>query len=134
MTRTILLALGLAGLAAFAPAQRRANAPNYDAAKEITIQGTVEDVITAQRGAMMGVHLTVKAETETFDVRLGPAWFLDQKQFKFAKGDRISVTGATLPTGHVLIAREVKKGDAVLVLRDAKGFPQWSRGRHRTSG
>jgi hypothetical protein len=62
MIRTSLLALGLAGLAAFAPAQRRSNAPNYDPAKEITIQGTVEDVITAQRGAMMGVHLTVKAE------------------------------------------------------------------------
>jgi hypothetical protein len=123
-------------MAVLATAQRRTNAPTYDPAKEITIQGTVEDVISAQRGAMTGVHLKVKTEAETFDVRLGPAWFLDRKKFKFAKGDEISVTGATLTTtaeaGQIVIAREVKKGDAVLTLRDAKGFPQWSRRQNRT--
>jgi hypothetical protein len=27
---------------------------------------------------------------------------------------------------EVVIAREIKKGDQVLTLRDAKGFPMWS--------
>ena len=31
----------------------------------------------------------------------------------------------------VVIAREIKKGDQVLTLRDAKGFPLWS-GQGRT--
>src|SRR6516162_1402935 len=72
-------------MAALVPAQRRTQAPNYDPAKEITMQGSVEDVIVAQRGATTNIHLTVKAETETFDVRSRPAWFLEQKHFKFAK-------------------------------------------------
>ena len=77
---------------------------------------------------MTSIHLRVKSPDEVFDVRLGPAWFLDQEQFKFVMGDQVEVTGATMSTnsGHALIAREVKKGDAVLVLRDAKGFPAWS--------
>ena len=32
---------------------------------------------------------------------------------------------------EAIIAREVKKGGETLVLRDAQGIPQWSRGRRR---
>jgi hypothetical protein len=64
-------------MAALAIAQRRTNAPNYDPAKEITIQGTVEEVLTAQRGAMTGVHLKVRSVDKIVELRLGPAWFLE---------------------------------------------------------
>jgi hypothetical protein len=73
-------------MAALVPAQRRTQAPNYDPAKEITMQGSVEDVIVAQRGATTNIHLTVKAETETFDVRSRPARLLEQEHCRFAKG------------------------------------------------
>jgi hypothetical protein len=120
-------------MTALAVAQRRTIAPNYDPVKEITIQGTVEEVLTAQRGTMTGVHLKVRFVDKTFDVRLGSARFLKQKQFTFAAGDRIDVTGATISTktGDALIAREVKKSDSVLVLHDAKSFPVWSGRRVR---
>jgi len=131
--RNSVLVIGLLTMAALSNAQRRTNAPNYDPAKEITIHGTVHEVLTAQPGGITGIHLKVTSSDKIFDVRLGPAWFLEQKQFTFAVGDQIDVTGATISTktGDALIAREVKKADSVLVLRDAKGFPTWSRGRRR---
>jgi hypothetical protein len=124
----MMLVIGFLSVIALAMEQRRLSGPNYDPAKEITIQGTVQEVLTVQDRRMTSIHLRVKSPDEVFDVRLGPAWFLDQEQFKFVMGDQVEVTGATMSTnsGHALIAREVKKGDAVLVLRDAKGFPAWS--------
>jgi len=106
-------------MAALVPAQRRTHAPNYDPAKEITMQGTVEDVIVAQRGATTNIHLTVRAETETFDVRSWLARLLEQKHFKFAKGrpDQCHRRG----TGHRRQGPagrhrgKVKKGNTVLV-------------------
>jgi len=63
---------------------------------------------------MVGVYLNLKSETETYDVRLGPAWFLDQNEFQFAKGDHITVVGATLTTAtrkpQVVIACDMQKG------------------------
>jgi hypothetical protein len=50
----------------------------------------------------------------------------------FAKGDTLKVVGSqvTMAGQEVVIAREITKGDQVLTLRDAKGFPLWSgRGR-----
>jgi hypothetical protein len=58
------------------------------------------------------------------------------QQFQFAKGDAITVTGSKVRIAgqDVIIAREIKKGDQVLTLRDAKGFPLWSgRGRRSSS-
>jgi hypothetical protein len=46
----------------------------------------------------------------------------------FAAGDAITVVGSKLTMGaeEVLIAREIKKGDQALTLRDANGFSLWS--------
>lgn len=131
-----LLAAALLCATALASAQVRTRAPNYDPSKEITIRGSIEEVLTAQRRAMTGVHLKVRTEDQTYHVRLGPAWFLEEKKFAFAPGDQIEITGATLSVkaGEVIIAREVKKGDSVLMLRDVKGVPQWSGARRRATG
>lgn len=108
--------------------------PAYDASTEITLKGSVEDVIQATgRMNFSGTHLTLKAESGTFDVRLGPSSYLAAQKFELAKGDQIEVTGSKVKFGsqEVILAREVKKGDKTLTLRDANGIPQWSRGRRR---
>ena len=100
-------------------AQRRTNAPNYDPAKEITMQATLEDVIVAQRGAMANINLTVRAETGAFDVRSWPARLLEQKHFKFAKGrpdqNRRRDTGHRRQGPAGRHRGKVKKGNTVLV-------------------
>ena len=107
---------------------------HYNPATEVTLSGTVDEVKTIPgpgRGPG-GMHLMIRAETGVTEVLLGPAWFVDSKKFDFAKGDNIIVTGSklTMNNQEVVVAREVKKADKILTLRDAKGFPLWSgRGR-----
>ncbi len=106
----------------------------YNPATEKTVKGSVEEIKTVTgRHGWNGTHLTLKAEDKTFDVHLGPASFLKEKGFSFEKGDQIEVTGATAEIGgsETLIARQVKKGDKTLVLRDAQGIPKWSGGWRR---
>jgi hypothetical protein len=103
-------------------------APMYNPATEITVKGTVEAVnqMTGRQG-WGGTHLPT--ESETLDVHVGPSWFLSQNKVTFAKGDQIEVTGSKVKFGNAnaLLAREITKGDQKLTLRNAKGFPVWSR-------
>ena len=106
----------------------------YNPATETTVKGTVDEVKTvAGRGAGAGIHLVLKTESETLDVHLGPAAYLQKQNFELTKGDQVEVTGSKVQFQghHAIIAREVKKGDKVLTLRDANGFPAWSRARAR---
>ena len=137
---TLSAGLALIGLLVlpFAYAQRGPGpgqrARMYNPANETTVKGTVEEVktVTGRRG-WKGTHLTLKTADKTLDVHLGPGPFLKEKGFNVAKGDQIEVTGATAEFGgsEALIAREVRKGDETLVLRDARGVPKWSRGWRR---
>lgn len=112
-------------------------APAYNTATEVTLKGSVEAV--KQIGGMQsqgGTHLTLKTETETMDVHVGPSWFLQQKKMSFAKGDQVEVTGSRVKFGteDALLAREIKKGDQTLTLRNAQGIPAWAGlGRRRAS-
>jgi hypothetical protein len=105
---------------------------NYDKAAETTIKGTVEKIEQPGVGHMygMGVRLFVKAGDETFWVHLGPAAFVE-KTMIFKEGEALEVTGSkTMMMGQTVIAaREVKKGDMVLKLRDENGMPLW-QGMH----
>jgi hypothetical protein len=134
LQRTILI-VGVLAMAGFAMPQRP-YARYYDPAKEITVQGTVQEVLPAQRGAATGIHLKVKWPDGILEVRIGPAWFIEQKQITFAAGDQIEATGVPTATntGEAFIARTVKKGGSLLVLRDANGFPLWSGGKGKPKG
>lgn len=104
----------------------------YNPANETTVKGTVEGVKTITgRGGWNGTHLTLKTGDKSIDVHLGPAAFLKEKGFTFAKGDQIEVTGAKAEFGgsEAIIAREVKRGEKTLVLRNKQGFPEWSGSR-----
>jgi hypothetical protein len=105
----------------------------YDTATETTVKGTVEEVkqVSGPRGGPGGTHLILKTDKETLEVHLGPTTFLEKEKFTFAKGDQIEVTGSKVKIGatDALLAREVKKGDKTLTLRNAQGIPAWSSGR-----
>jgi len=64
---------------------------------------------------------------------LGPAWYIEQLDTIIEPGDRLEVKGSRV-TYHgkpAIIAAEIKKGDAVLLLRDESGFPAWAGWRRR---
>ncbi|HEV2426302.1 MAG TPA: DNA-binding protein [Terriglobia bacterium] len=127
-----VLAAGVVPVAAFAQGRSGAGRalPMYNPATELTVQGTVQEVkqFTGPRG-MIGTDVVVKTGNETVDVRLGPAAFLTQNQFALVQGDQIQVTGSkvNINSTDIVLAREVKKGEQTLTLRNAQGFPVWSR-------
>lgn len=113
----------------------RGGMPRYDTATEASYKGTVEEIRQHDHAGMAGTgtHLIVKSGDQVLEVLLGPSEFLAAQQITFAKGDQIEVTGSKIKFGDAdaIMAREVKKGDKTLTLRDAQGVPKWSRGRRR---
>jgi len=107
----------------------------YDPKAMETVSGEVISVdrITPNKGMAGGVHMTVKTDSETISVHLGPVWFLENQDVKIAAKDKVEVKGSKISFAGkpAIIAAEVKKGDEVLKLRDADGFPMWTAWRRR---
>ena len=108
----------------------------FDPKTVVTIHGTIASLteVTPMRGMGMGVHLMLKTEAETVDVHLGPVWYLESQDADLKAGDTIEVRGSRIQIDKrpTIIAIEIKRGDDVLVLRDADGIPRWAgwrRGR-----
>jgi hypothetical protein len=107
--------------------------PRYDKTTEMTIEGTVKEVLRPDDGrGRKGMHLMIEAAEQTWTVHLGPASWVQAKGFSFAAGDAVTVFGSRIEVDGkpVLIAREVTKGDAKLELRDESGNPLWAGRRH----
>lgn len=99
----------------------------YNTATETTVTGTVQAVQQhpGKRGGV-GIHLLLKTKDSTLDVHVGPSWYLDKQDVKFAEGDTVEVTGSMLKTNDGILAKEIKKGDKTLLLRNAAGRPLWA--------
>jgi hypothetical protein len=108
--------------------------PMYDTSTEVTLRGTVEKVESkVGRMGWDGTHLVVRFEAETLTVHVGPSHYLVQQQFTFAEGDLIEVTGSRVKFegSDILVGRQIRKGDRLLILRNDQGIPAWSRNRWR---
>jgi len=111
------------------------------AAKAYNVETLTGKVVAVNRhtprkaGKPERVSLVLQTDQGAFRVLLGPAEYFDQQALKLAPGDRVEVKGvkvgrAKAPT---FFAREVKKGDQVLKLRDdVTGRPLWLKGKKRT--
>jgi len=108
----------------------------YNPANMETLTGEVINIekTVPMRRMDYGIALVVKTEKETIPVHLGPGWFIERIDKPFAVGDKVEVKGSrvTFDNKPAVIAAEVKRGDNVLVLRDANGVPVWAGwGRRR---
>ncbi len=99
----------------------------FDPQAVTTVRGEILDVQRLARRRHEGVHLTLATGTETLEIALGPAFYVDGQPVKLAKGDEVEVTGArtTIRGRPVVIAQDVRRGGEVLALRDANGLPLW---------
>jgi len=136
--RMVFLGVAILAVSTVAFAQRgmKGGPAHYNPATEVTLKGNVDEVkqIQSQGKGSGGLHFILGAEPTPIEVLVGPAWYVSSKNFAFAKGDAVTVTGSKMTMGgaEVVVAREIKKGEDVLTLRDANGFPLWS-GRGRPS-
>jgi hypothetical protein len=107
----------------------------YDAKTVETLKGEVVKIETfvPSRGMSTGTRLILKTEKETIPVHLGPSWYLDHQDASIAVKDRLAVTGSRIvfEGKPALVAREVRKGDQVLRLREEDGTPLWAGWRRR---
>jgi hypothetical protein len=102
----------------------------YNPATVETVSGEVVSVdrITPMKGMGAGIHLQLKTDKETISIHLGPAWYIERLDARIDKGNKIEVKGSrvTVAGKPAIIAAEVKKGDALLKLRDDNGIPAWA--------
>lgn len=102
----------------------------YNPATVESVNGevTTVDRITPMKGMGKGIHLQLKTVNETISVHLGPAWYIERLDESIGKGNIIEVKGSrvTVAGKPVIIAAELKKGDALLRLRDDSGIPVWA--------
>jgi hypothetical protein len=80
-----------------------------------------------------GVHIVLEADAETISVHLGPLWYMENQDVKIEAKDKVEIKGSriTFEGKPAIIAKEVKKGDEVLMLRDETGLAVWSGWRRR---
>ena len=103
--------------------------PRYYVATVIDVDATVMDLRQVPRNnPLSGLHLTVKIESDTIDVFLGPVDFLKEFEITFVKGDKLEIIGSKVKFGgaHIVLARQVRRDETTLYLRDAKGKPHWT--------
>jgi len=102
-------------------------APKYDLQTEVKIKGVVLELKTAEKTKDL-LHMMVKSGEETIDVSLCPKSYLDEMGTTFAKGDEIALTGSKVKVdeANLVLAREVNKGEEMLMLRDGKGVTVWN--------
>ena len=111
----------------------QAHPPKYDPATETKMKGVVEELKLPPKGQEKeAAHLLMKSGEDTIDIYLCPKSFMDDMGVTFIKGDEIAFTGSKVKQdgADLMLAREVKKGQDTLVLRDDKGNPVWNWGRH----
>ena len=128
----LMASLAVPGLAQTATGGPKGS-PRYDPKTEATVKGTVEEIKDYPSGGgwHTGRHVTLKTDAGSLDVHLGPTDYWKKHGVELAKGDSIEVTGSKHKVDETesMIAREVKKGEKTVTLRNAQGVPAWSHGR-----
>ena len=133
MLAGLLLAILAVPLAAQPAAHPR---PYYDMTKEVTITGTVSNVLAkASPGMIVGSHLVLATAAGEVDASLG-RWGLQGKgALSVAPGEQIEATGVmkTLRDKQVFVVRTVKAGGQVYTIRNEHGIPVSPQARMRAS-
>ncbi|MBK7864909.1 MAG: DNA-binding protein [Archangiaceae bacterium] len=107
----------------------------FDPKTVVTVDGEVTRVQRVEHKMMnmMAVEATLKTADASFNVHLGPAWFIENQELKLEVGDRVTLTGSRVSVRGepTLITAEVKRGDDTLKLREADGTPVWVAWRRK---
>jgi hypothetical protein len=111
----------------------RKTSQQYDPQTVTTVAGQVES--TGSYGlkgwriapGMETQGLILRIDKEIITVDLGPAWYVNQKDFHIKAGDILEVTGSKITRNDetIILATEAKQDGKTLRVRDEKGSPLW---------
>lgn len=104
--------------------------PKYDVSTEVTVKGTIDDVIERDCPVShgMGTHIVLKlADGKTMQVHVASTKFLKTYEMSFKKGEQLQIVGSKVDFegAEAIFAREVKRGDDLMQFRDKDGKPVW---------
>jgi hypothetical protein len=106
----------------------------YDKAHEITVNGTVQEVVTKRTaGSPVGMHLLVAGPEGVVDAHVGPYMTKDTQEALHA-GLPVQIVGAMEEAHgkHYLLARQLIFGGRTVTVRNENGFLARSRGARAT--
>jgi len=107
----------------------------YDENTELTIKGTVKEVITGIRGPVI---ILLKSGKKEYRVVTAPPWYIAGKGIEFKTGTSYEIIGSKYISaeGRLYIVanrlRDLSSG-AIISLRDSSCMPLW-RGRRMMRG
>jgi len=105
--------------------------PAYNAAAEVSVSGTVEETreFFCAISDEPGTHLVLRTDQGRLLIHVAPARFLRSQQFVFNPNDQVSVVGTRVhyQDQDAMLAREITRGNDILIVRDHQGHPLWMR-------
>jgi hypothetical protein len=121
-----------------AAATRTEGSFRYDISREVTLTGTISSVLTkpaSGAGMIMGSHLLLTTASGPVDASLGRFALLGKGALAVAPGQQVEVTGVmkTIKHKQVFLARTVKAGSEVHVIRNQHGMIVSPQARERAS-
>jgi cytochrome c553 len=77
------------------------------------------------------VYFPFRTADDVMEVQIGPEEFVKRSGFKLKPAEMVTVPGmrVVLKDRQILLAREVRSMDAVMVVRDHNGQPMWNTDR-----
>ena len=126
----LALALVATGSARAEKTAKPSDTPSYDTKTEYAVKGSVVDVKTHDSlTGFKDTHIIISTVKGDMEVHVGPVAFLAKRGFELTPGDDVLVTGCiTVHEGKtVLVARQIKRGDRSVTLRNMSGHPVWPK-------
>ncbi len=108
----------------------------YDISKEITLHGTVSDVLKKPaKGMIMGSHLLIQTGVGPLDASLGRFGLQGRGALSVGAGKQVEVTGVmkTINGKQVFLARTVTVDGHAYTMRNEHGIPVSPQTRERAS-
>jgi len=117
-----------------ATAAKSAGPLTYDITREITLGGTVTSLLPkAPTGMISGSHLLLTTSAGTIDISLGAFGLKGKGALSVDLGQHIEVVGVmkNVTDKQILLARTVKAGARVYLIRNEHGIPVPPQARER---
>lgn len=100
-------------------------APRYDATKEVTIEGTIQELVTKPiPGAILGGHLMVSTSSGIIDAQIGSFILRGPQPFAPVAGQSVKIVGVMANINHrnVFLTRTIETENRTIEVRTARGF------------
>lgn len=102
----------------------------YDESSRIKLSGVVADVQQHTLGGTCkapGTFVILTVNGQSFELQIGPQWFIDELRWTFTKGDKLDITGWKVDKegSNEVVVRKVTRGEWNLEPRDDSGAANW---------